>query len=682
MKPSCLASIKPLASLCLSGIALAVLSACGGGAPGDAPVPAPLTGTCLDGSVNNTVGADDPFYVNSWHLKNTGATQVVSAFDNFGVAGIDANVENVHLAGKGCTGKGVTIAIVDTGMEIGHEDLNGNVVPDKSFNFLKTSRDPSPDLKQGNLDHGTGVAGIAAGRGWNGLGSRGIAPFASLVAYPIVELKTLADGKTVPYADPLTTENDTTYLAFGARALADATHSVTAAFGDRAAGSGVFNYSAGNDYAAPRQVDGDYLATFELAGQYGTKNLRRGLGAIYFQAAGNEFYEMKGYLPDGKALQVNCASILKQDVLILGGELSNLAGMSCGNSNQEPDGKPYFYQVAAIHNTGKVSSYSSAGAANWITGFGGEGGTDEAAIITTDNSGCDSGSNSTANKLIRMLGLDSKISKLIADLFVTTGSKDPSCNYTGTMNGTSSASPSVSGVAALMLEANPRLTWQDVGYILAKTARKVDEGVATGKNAVTFTPTGDSTSWNIEDAWTKNAAGFNFQSRYGFGLVDANAAVKLAAGYTAPAGRRAAALSASASKSTSSVAASSPNVGLNASTLQFTDQAAITGAMRLDLKITNNTGVAINPGLLQFEVLNTETGTKSIVMPAFSSWYEGGKRFPIKAAGQHTLRFQINAFYGEALKGSYKVYVIDFSGASSAAGKTLDLETTLTSYSM
>jgi subtilisin family serine protease len=680
MKKSYFASIKPVASLCLSGMALAVLSACGGGSSGSVPVP--LTGTCLDGQVDNTMGAEDPFYVNAWHLLNTGATQVVSALDNFGVAGIDANVENVHLAGKGCTGKGVTIAIVDTGMEIGHEDFNGNIVGGKSFNFLKASRDPSPEPNQVKLDHGTGVAGIAAARGWNGLGSRGTAPFASLVAYPIVELKKQPDGKTIVYADPLTTENDTTYLAFGAKGLADPAHSVTTAFGERADDSGIFNYSAGSDYAAPRQVVSGYDTVLELAAKDGTTKLRAGLGAIYFQAAGNAFTDMTGDLPDRTELAVNCASALKKDASILGGELSNLAGMSCGNSNQDPDAKPYFYQVASIHNTGIASSYSSAGAANWITGFGGENGTDDVAIVTSDNSGCDSGANSTANKLIRMLALDSKVSKLIADLFVTTGSKDPSCNYTGTMNGTSAATPSVSGVAALILEANPKLTWQDVGYILAKTARKVDEGIASGKNAVTFTPTLGYVSWNIEDAWIKNTAGFNFQSRYGFGLVDAYAAVKLAADYTAPAGRRTKALSATGTKSVSSAPSSSPNVGLNSSTVQFAEQTATSGALRLDLTITNQTGVDINPGFLQFEIINTETGTKSIVMPAFSSWYVGGKSFPLKAAGQHMLRFQTNAFYGEALKGSYKVYVIDFSGASIAVGKALDLEVTLTSFSM
>ncbi len=682
MKQSFFASSKPVASLCLSGIALVVLSACGGGSSGSAPVPVVATGTCMDGNINNTVGADDPFYVNSWHLKNTGPTQVVSARNNYGVAGIDANVENVHQAGKGCTGKGVTIAIVDTGMEIGHEDLKDNVLPVKSFNFLDNTSNPSPVANQLKLDHGTGVAGIAGARGWNGMGSRGIAPFASLVAFPIVELPRV-NGNKVVYPDSATTDDETTYLAFGAKTLADAQHSVRIAFGTRADDTGIFNYSAGASYAAPIPVVSNVFAAMELAAKDGTTKLRGGLGAIYFQAAGNDFeWISTGYLPDNSAIAVNCSAELTKDGSLLGGDLSNLAGMSCGNSNHEADGRPYFYVVAAIHNKGKATSYSSAGAANWITGFGGEYGEDEAAIITTDNSGCTSGANNIAIKAVleAKLSLDELI-KMVADLFGAAGSKDLSCSYTGTMNGTSAATPSVSGVAALMLEANPKLTWQDVGYILAKTARKVDETIASGTNAVTFNPIGATGPWNVEESWIKNAAGFNFQNRYGFGLVDANAAVKLAANYTAPAGRRAVPLTITGPKSTSQVLTSNA-VGFNSSTVQFTDQTAITGALRLDLQITNNTGKDINPGFLQFEIINTATGTKSIVLPAFSSWYVGGKTNPIKAAGQLALRFHTNAFYGEAVKGTYTVAVIDFSGSSGAAGKTLDFTPTLTSYSM
>lgn len=672
------------AHLPLSLMMLAILSACGGSGENSASAakenskPAPKAAvaattaaaatTCYDGGVDNQLTANDPFYENAWHLKNTGPGQTVSAVINNGVAGIDANVETVHKDGRGCTGKGVTIAIVDSALEIGHEDLAANVVPGKSWNFANNSDDPSPAPMQTTVDHGTAVAGVAAAVGWNGRGSRGTAPFASLVAYPTVGVSPAAG----------TNPNDMTFLSFGAKNLADSTQNVVKSFANRADATAIFNYSAGADYAAPTAVD-DFAAA-ELAAKFGTTNLRGGLGAVYFQATGNEFNSMTGRLPDGSGMLVNCHAALQADGHVLTGELSNIRAMSCGNPNHEPSGKPYFYQVAAIHNTGIASSYSNAGAANWVTGFGGEFGTMEAAIITTDNSSCSSGSNNVNTKADLIAQFGEIAEKLIADLFGIATSKDPGCNYTGRMNGTSSATPSVAGITALMLEANPKLTWQDVGYILAKTARKVDPAIANGANAVQFMPTMGNGPWNIEDPWIVNSAGFNFQNRYGFGLVDADAAVKLASKYTPPAGRRSNPLTANGEPSTS--ARVSPTVGVNAAMVNFNQAGEVNGPLRIDLTVTNNSGADINPGYLHFIVENTTTGTKSIVMPAFTSWYVGGKNFKILKGAQQKFRFHSNAFYGEPLAGKYKVYVVDFSGASGGAGKALDLQTTLTSFSI
>ena len=131
--------------LALSVLPTAVLAACGGGkdaagnadtpspaprpvvvppAPAPVPVvPAPSAFNCYTGTVTNNVGAEDPFYVNSWHLKNTGPLQTVSATGNAAaLTGIDANLEKVHRGGQGCTGKLVAIAIVDSGVELTHEE--------------------------------------------------------------------------------------------------------------------------------------------------------------------------------------------------------------------------------------------------------------------------------------------------------------------------------------------------------------------------------------------------------------------------------------------------------------------------------------------------------------------------------------------------------------------------------
>jgi proprotein convertase subtilisin/kexin type 2 len=72
-------------------------------------------------------------------------------------------------------------------------------------------------------------------------------------------------------------------------------------------------------------------------------------------------------------------------------------------------------------------------------------------------------------------------------------------------SGTSAAAPMVSGVVALMLNANPNLTWRDVKLILARSARKN----------------------HIQDPEWVNALGYNFNPYYGFGVADATAAVAL-----------------------------------------------------------------------------------------------------------------------------------------------------------
>ncbi|MBJ7538893.1 S8 family serine peptidase, partial [Marinomonas transparens] len=82
-----------------------------------------------------------------------------------------------------------------------------------------------------------------------------------------------------------------------------------------------------------------------------------------------------------------------------------------------------------------------------------------------------------------------------------------------TAQGTSFAAPIISGVVALMLEANPNLGWRDVQKILALTAKQIDD---------------PNTEWQTNGATNLNGGGMHFSNDYGFGLVDAEAAVRLA----------------------------------------------------------------------------------------------------------------------------------------------------------
>ena len=98
--------------------------------------------------------------------------------------------------------------------------------------------------------------------------------------------------------------------------------------------------------------------------------------------------------------------------------------------------------------------------------------------------------------------------------------------YTGDFGGTSAAAPQVSGVAALVRKANSNLTWRDVKLVLAASARKND-------------PTNDGWDDNASSGWHDGALKYgstterySYSHHYGFGVVDAKAAVDLAENWT------------------------------------------------------------------------------------------------------------------------------------------------------
>jgi len=71
------------------------------------------------------------------------------------------------------TGRGVTIAVIDSKIEVGHPDLAGQFV--SSRDFLSDRAGPAER-------HGTGIAGVIAAKPGNGVGIVGIAPGARLMA--------------------------------------------------------------------------------------------------------------------------------------------------------------------------------------------------------------------------------------------------------------------------------------------------------------------------------------------------------------------------------------------------------------------------------------------------------------------------------------------------------------------
>ena len=84
------------------------------------------------------------------------------------------------------TGAGVRIGIVDTGIDLTHEDLAANVVAHTSCIGANGDAARCTGSGQDEQGHGTHVAGIAAAAKDNGVGVAGVAPDAELVVAKVL----------------------------------------------------------------------------------------------------------------------------------------------------------------------------------------------------------------------------------------------------------------------------------------------------------------------------------------------------------------------------------------------------------------------------------------------------------------------------------------------------------------
>jgi subtilisin family serine protease len=106
----------------------------------------------------SAAAADDPLRSSQWYLDDIHA----------------------DAAQKVATGRGVTVAVVDSGVDDSHPDLAGAVVNGPDF----VDNDSDPNDEQG---HGTAIAGIIAAQANNGIGVRGAAPGVKILAIRVLD---------------------------------------------------------------------------------------------------------------------------------------------------------------------------------------------------------------------------------------------------------------------------------------------------------------------------------------------------------------------------------------------------------------------------------------------------------------------------------------------------------------
>ncbi len=167
-----------------------------------------------------------------------------------------------------------------------------------------------------------------------------------------------------------------------------------------------------------------------------------------------------------------------------GGLLGGSIVFAAGNDRADGDNtnyhnmqnSPYVITVAAIDSSGNIAPFSTPGTSILVSAAG-------VNDATTDRTG-------------------------------TAGYVSGDYVY---FSGTSAAAPLVTGVIALMDQANPNLGWRDVQAILAYSTQYNDPA---------------SSTWETNGATNWNGGGLHYSSDFGFGAADAFTAVRLAETWT------------------------------------------------------------------------------------------------------------------------------------------------------
>lgn len=238
-------------------------------------------------------------------------------------------------------------------------------------------------------------------------------------------------------------------------------------------------------------------------------------------------------------------------------------------------------------------------------------------------------------------------------------------DYAYNFNGTSAATPIVSGIVALMLEANPDLGYRDVQEILARSAQFVDPAAR---------------SWITTKSTTWNGGGAMFSPDYGFGEVDAHAAVRLAEAYeylhVVPADDRNVKTATKASDIEPIAIEGNKEKDVDFKTISFVIEVTdVLDLNHIDLKLNAK---FVNPSEI-FVDLTSPTGTQvtlidtpqnALVVESLGNPEISAIPWPAKGFAMGT-----DVFWGETSKGTWTVTVgvVNFGTGGTVEGATLSV---------
>lgn len=471
----------------------------------------------------------DPFVQYQWHLDNTR------------FPGSDLNVEPVWDAGF--TGQGVVVGVMDAGrwnMQLDHPDLNDNIRMD-----LVQSYSQFPEVADYGIgDHATAVAGLIAGEANNGEGVAGIAYDAKLAAIVHTgSASTIATG--ISYK---TSQIDVRVHPWGFPATDYPTF---------------FDPDAPYyPYITPNDLDGgDFLPVIPqaLVRTFRTSNEKH----VFGSGNGNR-HESFALFARGNALQTDEeGNVYGIGALDGDGDFETAAPYSLGERTEYSRFAKWrdSIVIGAIGEDNDHTWYSTTGC-NVLAvaytegvdvlpdnGFAGGGVYTSRSLVTTSE--VDGSTDSTVipthpaintpNSIYSspLLLPDGYTAAFGGNSFLTNGPE-------GYYGGTSAAAANATGVIALMLDANPNLSIRDIKRIIQATAdwRRIEPTVSPvdgSGNALWTTieeelgaTAGNPDIYGNFSFWQVNGGDVPHSDEYGFGVIDAQAAVAMAQNYQRP----------------------------------------------------------------------------------------------------------------------------------------------------
>lgn len=314
----------------------------------------------------------------------------------------------------GSFGDGVTLGVVDSGVDHAHNELRSRYSAAASFDFVAGDFDAGPEPSQAfrtiaAAAHGTEVAGVAAA-GENQFGVVGVAPDARVASLRVPLASSFAAASapadsSLSFIDAILHDRALSFRLWGGRTIQLGPYSVC----DPRFASVPMRWVKNHSYGTIRRFA-------DVEARVRALEMSTDCGVIHVYAAGNE-----------------------------------RGTVSADSNTSDQLTTPASITVAAVGYDGRFADYSNFGANVFVSA---------PSSASTDTS---SGGITTTDRRDGA-GINSGFGADLDD-----------GDYTSRFGGTSSASPTVAGSLALVRSIRPDLTTRLAKHLLVRTARIVDD---------------------------------------------------------------------------------------------------------------------------------------------------------------------------------------------------------------